>query len=414
MSTYNTLFFIGLFIVGATGSMEMLNAQSSSYQDPFELSNNDRVVLLGNSLIENDLKHGYIEFSLSTRWPDRNITFRNLGWSGDTVFGEARSHYTSPPSAYDLLLQQIADAEPTVVFLAYGAIEAFDGEEGLSGFREGLIQLIEYIESLDAKPVLLSPIPQFPVTIPAERVNRQNNYIRQYANVISEVAREKNLRFLDLYHPFSRMRTPTRFTTNGIHLNETGYYHLANILEEQLGLPPRRWSLTLVMNRHDVTEAVGLEVLSISGDVRDLEIRTRDHLLPLPVPSGSVGNPSFNQMMRINGLPTGVFSVSVNGMDTFGATSAGWSSGVAIIRYASILRAREVRNLILEKNEMYFNSYRPQNRTYILGFRSHEQGQNVDELYEYANLTRQIEREINQIRMPQEQIFRLTLLEVEE
>jgi lysophospholipase L1-like esterase len=414
MSTYNTLFFIGLFIAGISGFVEMLNAQTSSVQDPFELSNHDKVVLLGNSLIENDLKHGYIEFTLSTRWPDRNITFRNLGWSGDTVFGDARSHYTSPPSAYELLLQQIAEAEPTVVFLAYGAIEAFDGEEGLSSFREGLIQLIEYIESLDAKPVLLSPIPQFPVTISADRVNRQNNNIRQYANVISEVAGDRNLRFLDLFHPFSRMRAPSRFTSNGIHLNETGYYHLANILEEQLGLPPRRWSLTLDMNRHDVTEAEGLDVISISGDVRDLEIRTRDHMLPLPIPSGSVGNPSFNQMMRITGLPTGIFSVSVNGMDTFGATSAEWNSGVAIRRYTSILQAREVRNMILEKNEMFFHSYRPQNRTYILGFRSHEQGQNVDELHEYANLTRQIEQEINQIRMPQEQVFRLTLLDVDE
>jgi lysophospholipase L1-like esterase len=370
MSKFHTLFFIGLIISGLTGTSELLYGQASSGQNAFELSENDRVVFLGNKLFENDLKYGYIEFALSTRWPDKNITFRNLGWSGDTVFGEARGTYTTPPDAYGHLLQQIKDTEPTIVFIAYGGIEAFEGEDGLPGFKDGLIELIEYIESLNAKAVLLSPIPQFPVTLSSDRVNRHNYNLRQYVNAISDVAEERNLRFLNIYQPFSVMRTPARFTNNGIHLNETGYYHLAMIIEEQLGLPPRRWALELDMNRHEVTEASGLEVISISGDVRDIEIKTRDKILPLPIPAGSVGNPSFDQMMRIRNLPTGVFSVSVNGMDSVGASSSEWSSGVAIRRHAAYLKAEEVRQKIIEKNEMYFHSYRPQNRTYILVFRA--------------------------------------------
>lgn len=57
----------------------------------FELKDGDRVVLLGATMIEQEQRYGYWEAALTSRWPDRNVTFRNLGWSGDTVRGEART-----------------------------------------------------------------------------------------------------------------------------------------------------------------------------------------------------------------------------------------------------------------------------------------------------------------------------------
>src|SRR5437762_13380240 len=58
--------------------------------EPFELKDGDKVVWLGSTLIEREQRYGYWETALTARWPDRNITFRNLGWSGDNVHGEAR------------------------------------------------------------------------------------------------------------------------------------------------------------------------------------------------------------------------------------------------------------------------------------------------------------------------------------
>src|SRR5690606_11702423 len=119
--------------------LEAVVAQGASENSAaFHLNDGDRVVFLGNSLFEEDLRYGYLEYMLSTAFADKKITFRNIGWSGDTVFGEARSYYTSPPTAYDLLMQQLADTKPTVVFLAYGANEATKGKEGLAVFKEGL------------------------------------------------------------------------------------------------------------------------------------------------------------------------------------------------------------------------------------------------------------------------------------
>ncbi|HZO83674.1 MAG TPA: hypothetical protein VFC26_00545, partial [Verrucomicrobiae bacterium] len=50
----------------------------------FELRDGDRVVLLGDTFIEREQRYGHIEYFFTTHWPDRNITFRNLGWSADT------------------------------------------------------------------------------------------------------------------------------------------------------------------------------------------------------------------------------------------------------------------------------------------------------------------------------------------
>src|SRR6266851_9411499 len=63
----------------------------ASAADRFELLDGDRVILLGNTLIEREQRYGYWEMLLTIRYPGRRIQFRNLGWSGDTVFGDARA-----------------------------------------------------------------------------------------------------------------------------------------------------------------------------------------------------------------------------------------------------------------------------------------------------------------------------------
>src|SRR3546814_21052269 len=73
------------------------------------------------------MESAYLELAIASRWPDRELTFRNLGWTGDNVFGQARSTYTSPPTPYQQLFQQLRSTRPDYVFLAYGVVEAQKG-----------------------------------------------------------------------------------------------------------------------------------------------------------------------------------------------------------------------------------------------------------------------------------------------
>src|ERR1051325_6839672 len=89
---------------------------------PFEFRDGERVVLLGDTLIEREGAYGYIEERLTTQFPDRNVQFRNLGWSADTPQGTARASFDfdKPGKGFEKLKDEVATAQPTVVILGYG------------------------------------------------------------------------------------------------------------------------------------------------------------------------------------------------------------------------------------------------------------------------------------------------------
>jgi hypothetical protein len=64
------------------------------------------------------------------------------------------------------MLDQLKKTKPTVVFIAYGAIEALEGEKGISRFSDGLNQLLDKIDELNAAAILLSPIPKLAAGTP--------------------------------------------------------------------------------------------------------------------------------------------------------------------------------------------------------------------------------------------------------
>src|SRR5690242_2466039 len=80
----------------------------------FALKDGDRVVLIGDTLIERDQEYGYFEARVTYGNPDKTITFRNLGWSGDTVGGIARARFGKPEEGYRHLVEHVRALEPTV------------------------------------------------------------------------------------------------------------------------------------------------------------------------------------------------------------------------------------------------------------------------------------------------------------
>jgi len=57
-------------------------------------------------------------------------------------------------------------------------------------------------------------------------------------------------------------------------------------------------------------------------------------------------------------------------------------------------QAEKLRQTIVEKNRLYFNRWRPQNETYLFGFRKAEQGKNAVEIPQFDPLVEQLEKEI--------------------
>ncbi|QHV95561.1 GDSL-type esterase/lipase family protein [Spirosoma endbachense] len=382
---------------------------AESLNSPFELKNGDRVVFLGNSLFENDFQYGYIELALTTRWPDRDVTYRNIGWTGDNVFGVARSTITNPPTAYELLMEHLTKAQPTVVFVAYGGIEAQDGEAGLPAFKEGLTKLIDKIDQLGAKAVLLSPIPILSADS-AQSVVKRNAMLELYTATIATIARERGKRFIDIFKPIQEAGKNVALTENGIHLNETGYYNLASILEKGLGLGPRTEPVAISISKSAAETTNPAKILDSGTNATGLKFTIEERYLPLPLPSGESGLTTPGQVVKISGLKKGFYTLTIDNSEVITASDKQWEKGVEIKQGPSVEQAHELQQMVLKKNDLFFFQYRPPNTTYILGMRSHEQGRHAKGLEDQSLIIKWLEGQIALVRTPKSRVYQLTLL----
>jgi hypothetical protein len=68
-----------------------------------------------------------------------------------------------------------------------------------------------------------------------------------------------------------------------------------------------------------------------------------------------------------------------------------------------------LRQLVRAKNELYFHRWRPQNITYLFGFRKHEQGNNAADIARFDPFVRDLEGKIHAAQQPPVQKVRVQL-----
>ena len=367
---------------------------------PFALHDGDRVVLVGDGLIERAQHYGSIELALTAHWPDRTVTFRNVGWSGDTVFGEARDHYTNPPTAFEHLIEQITTPRPTVIVFGYSGTLAYEGPEALPTFIEGYHQLLDTLAVTGAQCVLLSPIPHEQRASPRPEVERLNARLKQARDATAEIATARGCWFADLFTAMEDQyaNMEVLYTTNGVHLNEAGYQVLAVLLEH--ALTAFAHPATLVI---DVSSG-RVEGGSLQGDLDQGDQAYRFALIPETLPTDD----ESGRHLRVAGLPEGTYTLRASGAALHTASAQAWSEGLLINHPAERAQVEALRRTILEKNQLYFRQYRPQNETYLVGFRKYEQGQNAAELAQLDPLIDEKENKIGRLRVPRVLVFTLT------
>src|SRR5207302_8663151 len=132
----------------------------------------------------------------------------------------------SQKDGFNHLKEHVLSLKPTVIIVGYGGNEAFDGPDGLSKFEKGLNTLLDTFAPAKARLVLLGPPPQEDLGRPLPDPAEQNKNLRLYGDTIRDVAKKRELAFVDLYSLFDEVaKAPAgRLTENGLHLNAQGYY----------------------------------------------------------------------------------------------------------------------------------------------------------------------------------------------
>jgi len=203
-----------------------------------ELKDGDRVVFMGDTFLEREGDLGHLEAALTRKFSDRNITFRNLAWAGDTPTGKARASFdwNKPDSEWlKRVKEQVTIAKPTVVILSYGMTAALEGgTEGANRHRTELARLMDAVNEVGegkVRFVLLSPLQQQGERPDSDRTKA----LESIATVTKSLAEERQAAYgdvLGLSRNLARLRMVLYDTP--VLLNEQGYAMLAPRLVETL------------------------------------------------------------------------------------------------------------------------------------------------------------------------------------
>jgi len=208
-------------------------ASSLTASAQLPLNQDDVVCLIGNALADRMQHDGWMETLIQSQMAGKNLTFRNLAVSGDTVTSRPRSK--DVPSPDDYLARCKADA----IFVFFGYNESFGGEAKLPQFKNDLSAMVDkyrlakFNGELAPRIVLFSPIAHEDLGSPLLPDGKANNAnLALYTNAIKQVASEKGAAFVDLFTSsqalYAKAKTP--LTLNGIHLLPEGDRQLGEVI----------------------------------------------------------------------------------------------------------------------------------------------------------------------------------------
>jgi len=223
------------FILCAFSAILFVKPAKSAEQ--FEFRQNDVVAIFGNGLADRMQHDPWVETVLQSHLKGKNVSFRNMSFSGDMVNKRPRNQGFTNDVEY---LQHIG---PDVVFIMYGYNESFAGPVGADAYQGELVKFVDKYRALrkekgaEARFVLFSPIAYENTGTPNLPDGTQlNANLAAYTEATRRAAAESKATFVDLYSPtFQLFASSTKpYTINGIHMNASGYQKLAGIISQAL------------------------------------------------------------------------------------------------------------------------------------------------------------------------------------
>ncbi|MDG1514136.1 MAG: SGNH/GDSL hydrolase family protein, partial [Mariniblastus sp.] len=167
-------------------------ASNADAQSEFTFKPSDKVCFIGNTLADRMQHYPWLETYLTQANPDKEITFRNLGFAADEIKTRPRSANFGTPD------QWLSKCEANVIFCFFGYNEALRGESGLSQFENDLATSIDQMlaQQYDGKTAprlaFFSPIAHENLQSPHLPDGSANNgNLKLYTDAMQRICDEK-------------------------------------------------------------------------------------------------------------------------------------------------------------------------------------------------------------------------------
>lgn len=202
-----------------------------------KLEQGDRICLIGNTLAERMQHDGWFETLIYSRFPEQDLTVRNLSFSADTLKIRLRSAGFGDPDEW------LTKEKTDIVFAFFGCNESFDGPAGLDQFKKDLEEFIDHTLSQkyngESAPqlVLFSPIAFEDIDDPNLPDGKAiNANLKLYTDAMRAVANSNEVPFVDLFSMSESAydQNEAALTINGVHLTSDGNKALAPQIDAAL------------------------------------------------------------------------------------------------------------------------------------------------------------------------------------
>ena len=193
----------------------------------------DHVVYIGNTLADRMQHHAWLETYIHALLPEHDLTFRNLGFSGDEIKLRQRADNFGDAD------QWLTKCQADVIACFFGYNEALKGEEALMQFSKDLTETLGHMQKQKyngkspPRLIVFSPIAHEDLNsrhLPDGSANNKN--LALYTEAMRKVCEIKNVPFVDLFAMTKKLyrNADKPLTMNGIHLLDYGNKALAQAI----------------------------------------------------------------------------------------------------------------------------------------------------------------------------------------
>jgi lysophospholipase L1-like esterase len=358
----------------------------------FAIRDGDRVVFLGDSITEQRLYTTYIEAYALTRHPDWKLSFRNVGWGGDTAWLRQRAHpdegrlFAAEGEALDGMVtnavarglgRDVLPHRPTFVTVKFGM-----NDHSYQKFRPDIFrayarsqaEIARELQAAGARVAFLTPQP-IEERRPDPDKDDRNLSLRRFSDGLKDVATQAGAGFVDQFQPFmdlmltARAKDPKAFIGGGdaVHPGHSGQLLMAWAVLKGLGATATVSSVSIdATGSKSSAEGCTVSNLKVSAD--GVSFDRLDSALPFPVDDRAVPAlglaPVLAELSRytltVTGLPEGDYEVGVDGETTLKTDSRSLAGGVDLTRNAGAVtrQSQEVLKGVFRKNDVYFERWR--------------------------------------------------------